>query len=109
MGSDQGVPNMFPDLGSYEAARLLISRLQAEVYEQEWDPDLLGVTFLLPEELVFAQTDEGVDVAVGDLLLASLSLIFALFRLAVEESDFDAEELLGLLGVGVADSAPEGV
>lgn len=99
---------VFPDVGSFEAARLLISRLQAEVYGQEWDPDLLGVEFTLPEDVPFALTEAQDVITVGDLLLASLSLIFSLFDFASDSSELEPEELLGLLGLGVASGTPEG-
>lgn len=85
---------------------MLVSRIQSEVYSLEWDPELLGVQFTVPEGLVVAETDEGVDVTVGDMLLAAMSLILSLFEELVAETDVEAEELVGRLGVGVANLAP---
>lgn len=85
---------------------MLVSRIQAEVYGQEWDPELVGVRFAVPEGIVIAETDEGVDMTIGDVLLASMSLILSLFEELVDETDVEAEELVGRMGVGVAAMAP---
>jgi hypothetical protein len=93
--------------GSFEAARMLVSRLQSEVYGADWDAEPLGLDWLLPDATPVFETDEGVVVTFGDMMLASLSMILSLFAEAVELSEYTAEELVARMGVGVAELAPE--
>lgn len=90
----------------WEAARLLIARARSEAAGDEFDLEELGITWIEVDNLVCAFTDSGAAISVGDILHASIVLLWSAISAASDYGSASPAEIVARLGLGLAAHEP---
>jgi hypothetical protein len=91
----------------WAAARILIARTRAEAAGQEFDLEQLGVWWTELDDTLCATTDTGIDISVGDVLQASVILLWSAILAASDYAQITPVEVIQRLGLGLAQNEPE--